>query len=379
MRIVLVSNFINHHQISVADKLFATEGIEYHFIETEPMPIQMIKSGYPDYSDREYLCKTYLNLEQMKYARSLIDEADVVIIGAAPEKWVHKRLKNNKVTFHYNERWFKRGYLSLLSPKILYNLYMNHIRFRKKRSYMLCASAFTASDCKKVFSYINKCYKWGYFTKIENLNINEILEKKRNPSIIKIMYVSRFLDWKHPELPVYAAHKLKNSGVRFELNMYGSGEKLNYIKNLIHDLELDNFCFLKGNLPNDKIREEMQRHHIFLFTSGRYEGWGAVLNEAMSNGCMVIASNKIGSVPFLLKNNINGLIFKDQDIESLYQNLIYAIDNELMREEMAREAYKTMSKEWSPDNATNALIKLAKSALNYDITPLKEGPCSVAK
>ena len=54
-------------------------------------------------------------------------------------------------------------------------------------------------------------------------------------------------------------------------------------------------------MPNAKILQEMRKHEIFLFTSDRNEGWGAVSNESMSNGCMLVGSDGIGSIPFLVK------------------------------------------------------------------------------
>ena len=49
----------------------------------------------------------------------------------------------------------------------------------------------------------------------------------------------------------------------------------------------------------------MEKSEIFLFTSDKGEGWGAVLNESMNSACAVVASHAIGSVPFLLKDGEN--------------------------------------------------------------------------
>ena len=44
----------------------------------------------------------------------------------------------------------------------------------------------------------------------------------------------------------------------------------------------------------------MESSHIFLlFTSDRNEG--AALNESMNSGCAVVASDAIGSVPYLMR------------------------------------------------------------------------------
>lgn len=376
--IVFISNFINHHQVHVADEFSISEGIEYYFIETEPMPDNFKLSGYPNYSNRPYVIKTYKNDEQLQYARKLIDEADVVIIGSAPESFVQKRLKENKVTFHYSERWFKTGYRSMLSPKAWQFWYKNHIKYRTKRSYMLCASAYTSHDVHKVFAYPNKCFKWGYFTHVPDLDIEKILEAQRGASRLKILFIARFLVWKHPEMPVYLAKMLKDQGIDFELNMYGSGVELKNIEQLIEDLNVNDCVHLCGNKSNDEILKIIREHHIFLFTSDRNEGWGAVVNEAMSNGCAVVASNAVGSVPFLINSGENGLIFRDQNLDDLYSKTMILIKNPELREKIVRNAYSTMYNLWSPKNAAKNFINVAESALHNNIEAAKEGPGSKA-
>lgn len=375
--LIFVSNYINHHQVWLADELASSPEIDYYFIETTSVPEFRVNLGYPSYSDRKYVIQSYKNDLEMARSRNMIDNADVVIIGSAPDEWVKKRIKENKITFHYSERWFKQGYASLLSPRAWWYLYKNHIRFRNKRSYMLCASAYTAPDVHKVFAYPKKCFKWGYFTKTPTFNLEIILETHRDASRLRILWVARFLDWKHPELPVKLAKELKLRNIDFELNMYGSGQELESTNKLIHELDVSDRVILCGTRPNDEILSIMREHDIFLFTSDRNEGWGAVVNEAMSNGCAVIASDAIGSVPFLIQDGVNGMIYQDQNLQSLLEKTLLMLDDN-SRDSIRINAYKTLHDIWSPKNAAENFIKLAKSAMNGDIIPAKEGPCSKA-
>lgn len=63
-------------------------------------------------------------------------------------------------------------------------------------------------------------------------------------------------------------------------------------------MNLNDYVTFTGPVQSDKVRGFMERAGIFLFTSDRQEGWGAVLNESMNSGCAVVASHAIGSVPF---------------------------------------------------------------------------------
>lgn len=55
-------------------------------------------------------------------------------------------------------------------------------------------------------------------------------------NITPLMWCSRYLMWKHPELPILMAERLKRKGYRFRLDMYGSGEYESRTKQLAKNL-----------------------------------------------------------------------------------------------------------------------------------------------
>lgn len=376
LSIVFVSNFINHHQVHVADLLANHEEVDYHFIMTTPMPEWILKSGYADYSDREYIVKTFTDEKNDKFAKELINNADIVFFSCAPEKLLQKRLREGKLTFHHSERWFKNGFRHFIDPRTYIFIAKHHFRYRNKNSYMLCYGGFTASDCNKMLCYRNKCFKWGYFTKVPLIKIENLIKNQREAKKLRLLYVARFIKWKHPEMPINLALNLKKKGLDFELNMYGSGPELSKMKNLVDKLSLNQYINFCGNISNDILIKEMRTHHILLFTSDKKEGWGAVLAEAMSNGCAVIASDKIGSVPFLIKHKETGLKFKNKNIKDLEKKLFYLYENPDKREEIVRNAYKFMQEVWSPENAAKSLLRLTKGLMNNKLDLPAEGPCS---
>ena len=374
MTVAFFTNFLNHHQVHIADEMYKHLGADYKFVATEDLPLSFKNSGYPDYSDRPYLFKAYLE-ENKAEALRLAIESDIVIIGSAPEFYIKERLKLNKLTFRYNERWFKKNYHRLFKFSALKNYYRRHTRYRNKELYMLCASAFTASDVAKVFAYPNKCFKWGYFTEVETFNFDEVYTQKQSP-IVSMMWCARFIDWKHPEMAVELASKLKQSGYQVVIDMYGGGELLEQTKQLAKELNVEDVVLFKGNVPNAQILEEMRKHDIFLFTSDRNEGWGAVLNEAMSNGCTAVAADEIGAAPFLIRNKENGLMFKSKSVDSLYESVKYLLDNPEERYRLAKNAYETMSGDWAPKNAAQRLLQLMEGLLNGKVVEFADGPCS---
>lgn len=376
MKLLFLTNLVNHHQIPVADEFYRILGHDYVYVAMEPLPDWLKQGGYSD-TVRPYILRPYESGASLIKVQEMADNADVVIIGSAPEYLVKNRLKANKITFHYSERWFKDGYYHLLSPRALWNYWNYHTRYRNKRSYMLCASAFTASDACKVFAYPGKCVKWGYFTKVEKYDFEASFVSKQG-SVAHLMWCARFLAWKHPELPIKMAKILKDLGYKFTLDMFGSGIELGNSKALAKSLGVYDVVSFKGNLPNAEILHEMRRHDMFLFTSDRNEGWGAVTNEAMSNGCAFVGSSAIGAVPFLVEDGENGLIFESENVDSLVEKVRYLLDNPDERTRLARNAYNSMLKTWSPENAAHNFLTLCNAIEENTKNPNLEGPCSNA-
>lgn len=379
MTLTFLTNIVNHHQLPVADEFYKLLGENYHYIATEPIPEWLVRSGYTANVDRPYIICTWQSTEKEKYARKLIDESDVVIHGSSKIEWSVKRKKENKVTFHYEERWNRKSIIRLLSPRRLFNIYRYYFRFRNKRTYLLCASAFAAKDARLYGCFPNKCFKWGYFTEtnsLENIKRKSVFESRSDR--ISMMWCARFLKLKHPELIIMLAKRLKEKGYSFSIDMYGSGKELEKTQMLISKLNLGSIVYLRGNKPNAEIINEMQRHDIFLFTSDKNEGWGAVVSEAMSNGCVVVTSDVVGSAPYLIQNGINGMMFHSCNLNSLEDVVCGLLDNREKWSTMSKAAKERMYKIWSPQNAAHNFMELAQYALDDKLSEYSkfDGPAS---
>lgn len=371
-----ITNLVHHHQIPLADEMYKILGDNYKYIATEPLPDWLRKGGYDASINRPYIVRTYESEEASRYAMDLANDSDVVIAGAVSHDFMKQRVKENKLTFFYSERFFKDGYYHLLSPRAWYYLYNKYIKNRNKKFYILCASAFAAGDVAKFFSFPNKRYKWGYITQVNACDINQVVEHKEYASIL---WTARMLKWKHPEVPIACAVQLRDKGYKFKLRMIGVGELEEKIRSLINCYNLNDCVELLGSMPNAQVLSWMQRSQIFIFTSDKNEGWGAVLNEAMSNGCAVVASSAIGAVPFLINNGINGFIYKDGDVSDLTDKVEKILSDHQLCRDISVNAYKTMSDVWSPTVAARRLVELSESLL-CDEKPkiFKNGPCSAA-
>ena len=381
MKIVFVSNYLNHHQIPLSEELFKRCHGDYKFIATSEMSEDRKKLGYQAFSDKPYLVKLTDSIQSQADIIRIINDADAVITGSAPEFLIQERIMLNKLTFRYTERWFKKRPWYFPDPRIWYSLYKNHVRYKNNQLYVLAASAYFANDAYAVGAYKNKIFKWGYFPQVKEYDSSDQLYemKKSSKDICSILWAGRFLDWKHPEAAIYVAERLKMESSHFVLNFIGTGPLEEELKSLVKKKKLEDHVHFLGSMCPDDVRTNMEESDIFLFTSDRNEGWGAVLNESMNSACAVVASDMIGAAPFMIIDGNNGLLFRSGNWDELFHKTKALVDDMTYRKQLSSNAYKTMSNLWNPRVAAERFYCLATAILEHrDVLLYKDGPCSVA-
>lgn len=362
---------MSHHQFFLSEELYKKTNGEYVFIATEPITEERIKLGWPKIKAPYIVELTEKNEEDIL---SMIMEADVVIIGSAPYRLVKKRIRAGKLTFTYGERPYKKepSLLTLLVHRLRYTS-----QYHYPNVYRLCASAFSPLDYARTNTFVGKSYRWGYFPEVKVYDNFESMYNDKIPN--SILWCGRLIDWKHPEVAVSVAQRLKHEGIAFKMDIIGSGYMYEEIAELIKLQKLDSEVTLHSSMTPEKIREYMEKSAIYLFTSDRQEGWGAVLNEAMNSGCAVVANSAIGAVPFLLKDKVNGYIYEDGLIDKVYQKVKGLMENNELRSKVSINAYETMKDIWNPKIAAERLLQLVNGIMRHSNTELyDEGPCSLA-
>ena len=115
---------------------------------------------------------------------------------------------------------------------------------------------------------------------------------------------------------------------------------------------------LCGFKKPEEVRKYMEKADIYLMTSDRKEGWGAVVNEAMNSGCAVVGDHMVGAVPFLLQHGKNGLIYKDGEKQQLFELTELLVRDRAYCHRLGREAIKTITGEWNAEIAAERMCGL---------------------
>lgn len=354
-RFVFVSNYLNHHQIPFCNAMYRLWKGSFAFIQTEAMEQERVQMGWGSGCSQPYLRLYY---EEPAECRTLIAEAEVVLFGGCDdESYIEERLEQARPVIRYSERLYKTGQWKAVSPRGLKKKYHDHTRYRRSPVYLLCAGAYVPSDFSIVRAYPGKMFCWGYFPETKRYDVEELLAGKGR-GIPRLLWAARMIDWKHPELPLETARYLKEKGHVFHMDVIGGGDMEEQIKTMRAAYGLEDEVSLRGFLPPEQVRAYMERADIFLITSDRQEGWGAVVNEAMNSGCAVLADHMVGAVPYLIEDGDNGLIYRDGDRKELFTLAEKLVTDRELCARLGRRAYQTITETWNAENAAEALTQL---------------------
>ena len=363
MKMVFFSSVLNHHQLPLCLEFYKALGNNFIFVSTMEMEEQRRKLGYEDMAEVYPFClQMHKSPQNYSKAYKLSQECNVLIAGVIPSHFIFDRMKKDKLTFRYSERFYKDTFWRILSPRALKIAYEHHFRFRKSPLYLLCASAYLPKDASRIFSYPNKMFKWGYFPEFKQYDIEELI-KKKEADVVKILWVGRFLDCKQPEHVLYVAEYLNKKGVNYSIEMIGLGPIRDQVISMTKKMNIQHNIDFLGAVPPEQVRKKMEQVNIFLFTSNKQEGWGVVLNEALNSGCAVVANQSAGAVPFLIKDGYNGLTYTDKDINGFCKHVEILIHNIDLRRYFACNAYKTIAEEWNPSIAAQRLLEQIDSLM----------------
>ena len=359
MRITFFSNFFNFHQLPLANEFQAMNDVEYTFVSllsTEGMVGRTSLDNEYSFVLREYEGETSAGLA-MKHAV----EDEIVVFGdmTSKEQYVRARAETGKPFFRYAERLLKRGDWWRFVPVKAYRTWDRFGRYKNCDMRVLCASAYTARDLGLFGFPESMCLKWGYFPQVEG-RAGLAVYKTSLPRYKALCSAQRLIPLKRVDLQIHALQRIALTEPNVRLTIAGDGPERKKLENLAVELGVSGNVAFLGECSHDDVLDLMCESGIFLATSDRHEGWGATINEAMSMGCCIIASEEMGSVPYLIKDGTNGLSFRRGDFVVASDKISQALSDADFARRLGAEAKKTVDGTWSAKEAAVRFAELAK-------------------
>ena len=391
-RILLCNNMPTHHQMFLAENLYGILGESFRIAYCMPVDPERLKMGWQDCgAGLPWVIRLWESRDSQKEFAEWVEEADAVIGHLPGRPMFMNRLANKKLCLVPSERIWKINSTLSRAPgennffennriryllRGYYNMWRYILRLReadKNNCHFLAIGAYSAYDHSRIGVFKSRMWTYGYFTPVPDSN-----PSKREDALIHILWAGRMARYKSPEVLLKAIAALRTKRP-FLVTLIGDGCMRARLIDLTKRLNLQGVVRFLPFVSNEDARKAMRNSHIYVMTSNYEEGWGAVLNEAMAEGCAVVSSSGVGAAPLLIKHGKTGLIFKPGNAKEISDHLKILIDNPSRTHEIGQEAWKYIKALWSPRVAAERIVMLVNGLLGLAPMPdFKEGPCSPA-
>lgn len=200
---------------------------------------------------------------------------------------------------------------------------VEYISLRKNKVIMVC-----------VDGTVKKSLPWSYPVKllkvvengVDTDEYNDKQQKESHSDVLRIIALGRLEPQKGFDLLIPALKIVKDNGIHFRVDIFGSGNQESLLTKIIHENNLEDCVFLRGYTKNPNA---LFTQYDWLISPSRYEGFGLSIVEAMLSGLPVITSQK-GGVPDHLKDGDTAIIIKRLSYEGIASAVerAYKLDTE---------------------------------------------------
>lgn len=351
MRVVFYLNSISPHQLPLAREVAVIVGQENMlYVYAADVSEGRSKCGWANV--KEDAGVRLVHVDDVE-ARDWLERAEVAYSGLRDFALFSRRQSKGLKTFYVSERWFKPvpfcgfllpGWLRCLSPRFLRLMAMFLCWQRSDlnaRCFAIGPNA--AKDFRLIGVPSDKIVSWGYFV---DQNVAKTFGKRAltGSTERKILWVGRMVALKRVDTIIGAlrllVEKKIESPLTYSLTLVGDGPERTRLQKLSSDLPVRFLPFQ----PIEAIRGIMREHDVFVFSSNELEGWGAVVNEALSEGMVVLGSAAPGACLALLPHE---RLFSVGDVRRLAR---------LLSVEWTADG---LDERYTPSNAAKSLLQLA--------------------
>ena len=252
--------------------------------------------------------------------------------------WQHRKTLFNRLTYAFTRLIYR------YSDAIV--VYGEHIR-----QYLLTLGV----DEKKIFcaphAVDNDCFNKDV-SREDKKNIRTELGADGKV----LLYVGRLESCKGLEYLVAAVAGLGRPDV--VLVFIGRGSQREILEKVCGELSVP--CKFLDFVPNERLYRYYAAADVFILpsvtTADFKEPWGLVINEAMNQGCPIIATDAVGAAAGgLVQDGRNGFIAPEKDSLALQEAIRKLIADEPLRLRMSADSRERI-KAWTPENMAQGFL-----------------------
>jgi glycosyltransferase involved in cell wall biosynthesis len=367
MKMLLVHATIDHHSLPLAKSLYERlPPGTFAYAGLRELSAERTNLGWGSGELSEWMIPRWRSDADAVRFEAWWHTADVVMCAPKLFDLMRERVARRMYVFHETERWFKPPWGRW---RFIHPLWARHsLKFRRmaRTPYMhyLPVGVYAAKDMRWFVSMPQRMWAWAWYVEPSSFGDRPQLERD-----CRILWAGRMIRLKHVEDLIRAFADLTKKRLGARLTLVGDGPERERLVRLAHARLADGtYQFLPPTSPAG-IRALMRRSDVYVLMSNGYEGWGAVIPEAMAEGCAVAASTETGAGASLIDDKINGRLFRCGDWKRLADILGQMVSDPGCRRRLARAGKGTVDELWSPATAAERFLNVADAILSGRPTP----------
>lgn len=165
----------------------------------------------------------------------------------------------------------------------------------------------------------HKVYEFSYFVEVPACKTMLQMPENQDQNCFQILFVGQLIHRKGLDLLLQALSQCNISLDRIQCNVIGTGTLRSSLEALVNQLGLGDRVSFLGGQPNPTTLTYMEQADLLVLPS-RWDGWGAVINEALLTGTPVLCSDKCGASNLVTASGY-GRVFKSEIVKDLADQL----------------------------------------------------------
>lgn len=191
--------------------------------------------------------------------------------------------------------------------------------------------------------------------------LDAIGKPSREDSVLEIVAVGSLNEKKGHEYLIQACDLIRKQGERFHCNIIGGGGREGALRQLIQQLDLNDYVTIHGALSHETILKAYGNADIFALAcvvaaDGDRDGIPVSIMEAGIAG-LAIVSTTVSGIPELVRHEETGLLVPERNAPALADAILRLSQNPELRQELGLKARQLVLSDFSAEGLANQLIE----------------------
>ena len=340
-RLIFWQNFPNHHQSAFLRPLAEDDSFEVLLVTQSGISGQRRDMGWamPDFGRVKVMMKPD---EQDVASLLKCRDNNTVHVFSGVDRLVNRAFRSltdsQAILGTMSEPFVWLGMKGIL--RLLRGRWENY-RFGRRIDFVL-AIGHMAEYWFRLSGYPSgKIYPWGYFVEAPHTceEIGHLANRNKRKGHFAIIFIGQCVKRKGLDLLLRSLKYLKE--LDWGLRIIGDGPERMNLKNLASSLGMERRIAFSGSLPHVEAMRELACSDLLVLPS-LWDGWGAVINEALSRGIRVVCSDRCGAADLVLGSGGGGSVFST----GLQSSLVQCLREEIWQGKSTPERVLSLRK-WS--------------------------------